>query len=209
MIHRFRHCYAARCLAAFLMTCIGVTCVLAHPTYESSVLGHYRLVDDLDRSQYADNTTLLKQHFAGENRGAKLQMMSIGDRRFFFQQGQVLDVTDPMSVTVVSDGQYIGRQVQVAYSQSSGKWILMTSAQVTGAGNPGLRGVRIYDVSDPANIVHLANYSTDRGDPSRAVQSGSGTHRNYWDGGKYAYLDSQMDDSFSNGESGRSSTPCQ
>ncbi len=204
MNHRICHRYRASGLAIFVMGCTGATGVSAHPTYETSVLGHYRLVDELDRNQYADNVTLLKQHFAGENRGAKLQMMNIGDRRYLFQQGQVLDVTDPMNVTVVSDGQYIGRQVQAAYSQSAGKWILMTSAQVTGAGNPGLRGVRIYDVSNPANIVHLTDYSTDRRDPRRAVQSGSGTHRNYWDGGRYAYLDSQMDDSFSNGESGRS-----
>jgi len=69
---------------------------------------------------------------------------------------------------------------------------------------PGLRGIRIYDVSDPANIKHLTDYSTDLGDPSSTrVQEGSGTHRNYWDGGRYAYLDTQMNNSYSNTEQTR------
>lgn len=189
--------------AVALVACIGISATLAHPTYEDAVLGHYRLVDELDRNQYADNVSVLRHYFEGENYGGKLQMMSIGERRFFFQRGVVFDVTDPMNLSVVSRGAYIGSQIQVAYSQSSGKWILMSGAQVTEPGAEGLRGVRLYDVSDPENIVHLANYSVDRGDPSRAVQEGSGTHRNYYDGGKYAYLDSQMNDSFSNSESNR------
>jgi hypothetical protein len=79
----------------------------------------------------------------------------------------------------------------------------MSGAGATGD-DEGLRGIRTYDVSDPHDIVHLADYSTDLGEPARAVQQGSGTHRNYWDGGRYAYLDTQMNDDFSNGESGRS-----
>ena len=189
--------------AVALVACIGISATLAHPTYEDAVLGHYRLVDELDRNQYANNVSLLRHYFEGENYGGKLQMMSIGERRFFFQRGVVFDVTDPMNLSVVSRDAYIGSQIQVAYSQSSGKWILMSGAQVTEPGAEGLRGVRFYDVSDPENIVHLADYSVDRGDPSRAVQEGSGTHRSYYDGGKYAYLDSQMDDSFTNTETGR------
>jgi len=65
----------------------------------------------------------------------------------------------------------------------------------------GLRGIRIWDATDPANIVLLSEFSTDGGDPKRKVQAGSGTHRNYYDGGDYAYLDTAPDDSFSNMES--------
>ena len=192
-----------------MATVLGIVCasVTGNPTYEDAVLGHYRLVSELDRNQYADNVSLLHHYFEGERFGGKLQMMSIGERRYFFSGSQrtVLDVTDPMNVAVISRGAFEGGQVALAYSRSAKKWILMTGAQVqtTERGIPGLRGVRFYDVSDPGNIVHLANYSTDRGDPSRAVQQGSGSHRNYYDGGKYAYLDSQMDDSYTNMETGR------
>jgi hypothetical protein len=183
----------------------GLTSVaLADPTYEDAQLGHGQLAAELDRAQYADNVDLVKHYFAGENKGGKLQMMTIGERRYFVQRGQVYDVTDPMNLTVVDAEGFVGGQVQLAYSQSAGKWILITSAEITsGPDVEGLRGVRIYDASDPANIVHLTNWSVDTGDPSRAIQEGSGTHRNYYDGGKYAYLDSQMSNEFSHTESSR------
>ncbi|MFV2091360.1 MAG: LVIVD repeat-containing protein, partial [Pseudomonadales bacterium] len=60
----------------------------------------------------------------------------------------------------------------------------------------GLRGVRIFDATDPMNISLLSEWACDQGDPSRAVQTGGGTHRNYYSGGRYAYLDSAPDDSF-------------
>ncbi len=66
---------------------------------------------------------------------------------------------------------------------------------------PGLRGIRIWDATDPVNIVLLSEFSTDGGDPKRKIQAGSGTHRNYYDGGDYAYLDTAPDDSFINMES--------
>ncbi|HEX9876404.1 MAG TPA: hypothetical protein VGC50_07115 [Gammaproteobacteria bacterium] len=179
----------------------------AHPTYEDAQMGHARLVSELDRNQYAENVTLLEHYFDGENHGTKLQMMAIGERRYFFQglydgRTMVLDVTDPMNMTVVARDSYAGRQLQLAYSQSAGRWILISSAEADDNGE-GLQGVRIYDASDPRNVVHLADWSTDRGDPSRRVQEGSGTHRNYYDGGRYAYLDSQMDDEHSVAERGR------
>ena len=52
----------------------------------------------------------------------------------------------------------------------------------------GLRGVRFYDVTDPAKIVKLSEFSTGA--------TGQGTHRNYYDGGKYAYLDTAPDETF-------------
>ena len=65
----------------------------------------------------------------------------------------------------------------------------------------GLRGVRFYDASDPAKILPLAEWSCDQGDPKREIQTGSGTHRNYYDGGQYAYLDTAPDNSFTRMES--------
>jgi hypothetical protein len=57
----------------------------------------------------------------------------------------------------------------------------------------GLRGLRTYDATDPSNIVLLQEYGTG--------QTGAGTHRNYYDGGRYAYLDCGPDDTFTHLES--------
>ncbi len=38
----------------------------------------------------------------------------------------------------------------------------------------GLRGVRIYDATDPTSISLLSEWACDRGDPSRTVQTGDG-----------------------------------
>jgi len=65
----------------------------------------------------------------------------------------------------------------------------------------GLRGVRFFDASDPYNIKPLSEFSTDLGDPNRKKQTGGGTHRDYYDGGKYAYLDAAPDDTFTHQES--------
>lgn len=203
---RSNGCHLGKFVVRAAVPTLSMACamVFAHPTYEDAQLGHGQLAADLDRTQYAENVELAKHYFAGEDRGGKLQLMAIGERRFFFQRGMVWDVTDPLNAEVISDGTYMGGQLQLAYSRTAGKWILMSGAQAIGPGTEGLRGIRTYDASDPNNVVHLADYSVDQGDPSRAVQQGSGTHRNYWDGGKYAYLDSQMNDDFSNGESNRS-----
>jgi len=61
--------------------------------------------------------------------------------------------------------------------------------------------VRFYDASDPYDIKLLSKFSTDLGDPARKLQTGGGTHRNYYDGGQYAYLDTAPDDSFIHQES--------
>jgi hypothetical protein len=193
--------------AAALSACALSATVWAHFTYDDAQIGHSRLVAELDRNQYADNVTLVRHYFEGEDHGTKLQMMAIGERRYFFQglyddRTLVLDVTDPLNLQVVARDSYEGRQLQLAYNRAAGKWVLISSAEADDDGN-GLQGVRIYDASDPQNVVHLADWSTDRGDPSRLRQEGSGTHRNYYDGGRYAYLDTQMDDDYSVAERGR------
>ena len=48
------------------------------------------------------------------------------------------------------------------------------------------RGIRTYDVTDPGKVALLQEFST--GD------KGAGTHMNFYDGGKYAYLDCGWDD---------------
>jgi len=176
----------------------------------------------LDRNMYRKNTDVLAHFGPGEQRGGKMQMMAIGTRRFLFQQGDVIEVTEPLKPKMLNKGGYVGNQLQVAYNAKLGKWILMTGAGVAGTfstpqwpngkyDNPelikqninqkGLRGVRFYDTSDPAKIAPLSEWSCDQGDPKREIQTGSGTHRNYYDGGQYAYLDTAPDNSFTHMES--------
>src|SRR5215510_4355646 len=171
----------------------------------------------LDRNMYRKNTDVLAHFEPGEHRGGKMQMMAIGSRRFLFQQGDVIEVTDPIRPKMLNKKGYLGSQLQLAYNQTLGKLILMTGACVAGTfstpewplgkyDNPdlikqnieqkGLRGVRFYDASDPAKILPLSEWSCDQGDPKREIQTGSGTHRNYYDGGQYAYLDTAPDNSF-------------
>jgi hypothetical protein len=175
----------------------------------------------LDRNMYRRNTDVLAHFDPGEERGSKMQMMSIGARRFLFNRRDVVEVTEPLKPVMVNKGAYPSGQLQLAYNRKIGKWILMTGHGSIGTfstpkwphgkyDNPdlikrnieqkGLRGVRFYDASDPSKLVVLSEWSCDQGDPKRDVQSGSGTHRNYYDGGQYAYLDTGPDNSFTNME---------
>src|SRR5438034_1143046 len=183
---------------------------------------HKGSLDYLDRNSYAHNMRVLGVFQLGEERGHKLQMMAIGPRRFILQNGDVIDVSDPRVPKLVKPGAFRGSQLQVAFNKKLGKWILITGASSpitsTTATAPngkyddpslidktkqgqGLRGIRIWDATDPTNIGLLSEFSTDGGDPKRKVQTGSGTHRNYYDGGDYAYLDTAPDDSFTHMES--------
>jgi hypothetical protein len=151
----------------------------------------------LDRRMYVRNMEVLA-FLPGENRHGKMQMMSVGSRRYMFQQGDVLDISDVRRPTVFNKKGFDGAQVQVAYNKDLKKWILMTGSQTPitdstpeapmGKYFKGLRGVRFYDATDPAKIVKLSEFSTGA--------TGQGTHRNYYDGGKYAYLDTAPDETF-------------
>jgi hypothetical protein len=179
----------------------------------------------LDQATYIRNMAI-RAHLGGENRRWKMQMMADGERRYLFQggipKGDVIDVTDPLNPVVINEDAFEGRQIQLAYNSEIEKWILMTGAAPplirATAEYPhgkyddptayarvkdyeGLRGVRFYDATDPRDIRLLSEFSTDLGDPSRTLQTGGGTHRDYYDGGKYAYLDAAPDDSFTHQES--------
>lgn len=159
---------------------------------------------ELDRNQYSDNMSLLAHHFPGDNRPGKLQMMAIGDRRYLFQfvfpgenwdwvfaRGEILDVTDPLHPVVVNDFGFRGYSINLAWHAPSSRWILMEVQGTFGDPYdwaPGPRGFRLLDVTDPTEVTVISSFSTDGGDPSRIWQGGSGTHRDYWDGGRYAYV---------------------
>ena len=158
---------------------------------------------------YTHNMELLAHFMPGRVRNGKMQLMSVGNRRYMFQQGDVIDVSDVRKPQLFNKGGFEGGQVQVAYNKNLKKWILMTGAQTPITDSTpeapmgkyddphlddkrknykGLRGVRLYDVTDPSKIVKLSEFSTGA--------TGQGTHRNYYDGGKYAYLDTAPDETF-------------
>src|SRR6266851_8555812 len=151
---------------------------------------HKGSLDTLDRNSYAKNMRVLGVFQLGEERGHKLQMMAIGSRRFVLQNGDVIDVTNPRVPKLVKLAAFRGSQLQVAFNKKLGKWILITGASSpitsTTATAPngkyddpsliektrqgaGLRGIRIWDATDPANIALLSEFSTDGGDPARKV----------------------------------------
>src|SRR5437773_9718116 len=152
---------------------------------------HKGSLDYLDRNSYAKNMRVLGVFQLGEERGHKLQMMAIGSRRLILQNGDVIDVSDPRTPKLVKHAAFRGSQLQVAFNRKLGKWILITGAsspitsttatapngkydepspiEKTKQG-PGLRGIRIWDATDPANIILLSEFSTDGGDPKRKVQ---------------------------------------
>src|SRR5208337_2153655 len=198
---------------SFLRTAAGAGLALASSPL-SALADHHghpspNSISYLDRRMYIRNMEVLAHFGTGDSRHGKMQMMSAGSRRYIFQQGDVVDVSDVRKPTMFNKGGFEGGQVQVAYNKSLKKWILMTGAQTPITDSTpeapmgkyddphlddkrknykGLRGVRFYDASDPSKIVKLSEFSTGA--------TGQGTHRNYYDGGKYAYLDTAPDETF-------------
>jgi hypothetical protein len=205
--------------AALLLAVAGPVFANAHPHPRADSL------DYLDQNTYIRNMAI-RAHLAGDDRRYKMQMWAKGERRYLFQggnpKGYVIDVTDPLNPHVIAEDAFEGRQIQLGFNAELGKWILMTGAAPPlirastefphgkwddptafdrVRNHKGLRGVRFYDATDPLNITLLSEFSTDLGDPSREVQTGGGTHRDYYDGGRYAYLDAAPDDTFMHQES--------
>ncbi len=58
----------------------------SHPTPQS--------LSYLDRNTYVKNMEVIAHILPGEDRGGKMQFMSIGSRRYLLQQGDVIDISD-------------------------------------------------------------------------------------------------------------------
>jgi len=178
----------------------------------------------LDRSSYVHNMKVHGHWFEDKEFSqatSQPQMMSKGENRYLFQSGTVLDVTEPLNPKIIAEDLYSGH-AQLSFNKDLGRWILINS---TGVGptsthakalngkyddpslvdavinRKGLRGVRIYDATEPTNLQLLSEWSCDQGDPKRPLQTGSGAGQNWYDGGKYAYLDTAPDNTFTNMES--------
>ena len=84
-------------LALLLLPVLGLPATAfanAHPHPRADSLPY------LDQSTYIRDMAV-RAHIGGENRRWKMQMMSLGERRFLFQggipKGDVIEVTDPLN----------------------------------------------------------------------------------------------------------------
>jgi hypothetical protein len=165
------------------------------------------ILDHLDRNQYIHNMEI-HAHLPGATASGGEPLTALwarGQQRLLSGGGGFLDITDPRKAAMVYRGAYQG-SANIVFSRQLKKWIALTSAQppLTDP-NPdyprgkyhkeyaersiaykGLRGIRTYDVTDPVKVTLLQEFSTG--------EKGSGTHMNFYDGGKYAYLDCGWDD---------------
>jgi len=159
----------------------------------------------LDRKEYIHNMEI-HAHLPGGGNGA-----TDGNSSMFWTRGvqrtflNGTDITDPRK-PVVAFKPTRPANGSLAYVASLKKWIsLGSSGPPLTAPTPqfprgqydpeyaaksrnytGLRGIRTFDVTDPSRPVLMQEFSTGT--------KGGGTHANYWDGGKYAFLDCGWDD---------------
>lgn len=132
----------------------------------------------------------------GKPDGQQLQFQTVGDSHYLYvghpwSPGiSVLDVTSPndprVAAFIPTPNEHTWHiKVQVADD------ILMAACEPAFF-RPGtdpqqsVKGVRFFDVSDPANPNELSHWEDD--DPK-----GYGVHRSWWNGGQYAYLSNMID----------------
>jgi hypothetical protein len=132
-----------------------------------------------------------------DHRGDALQICGqrIGDRYYVYcghlwSSGvTILDVTDPRAPAVVHyleaptpNTWHINLQVADNLLMVANERIIPGWGPVPPT-DPYLAGVQFFDVSDPASPRKLGSWTT----------TGSGTHRNWYVGGRYAYLSASED----------------
>ena len=162
----------------------------------------------LDRNQYINNMEIIS-FTEGATLSSSEPLMTMwarGAQRLLPTGNGWIDISDPRKPEVIDLGMRM--RGTVSFQESTRKWIFMETAAepLTGAlpGQPhgrwheevyrqavsysGLRGVRTYDINDPSSPKVLGEFSTGA--------TGSGTHDNYYDGGRYSYLDAGWSDQF-------------
>ena len=159
----------------------------------------------LDRNQYAHNMEVVSFIEGARTAGGEplMAMWSRGDQRLLPGRRGWVDVSDPVNPTTVEASSRISGCV--AYNTELRRWLMIETAREPSTrpnpelprveedyperrrralGYDGLRGIRVYDITDPTSPDLLDEFST--GD------TGTGTHMNFYDGGRYAYLDASF-----------------
>jgi len=189
---------------------------------------HENSIDFLDRNTYIHGMEVLNHFEPGRNLRGDLQFMCRGAERFLFQLRSngcaVYDITNPLRPAMINEAAFDAQQIQLAYNRKAGKWIVIAAhhsdppdatpslehpraryddPRIADAWRDwkGLRGVMIWDATDPTDIPLLSSYSTDGGDPARELQQGMGVKESFYTGGKYCYLDAAPANDFVHMES--------
>ena len=161
-------------------------------------------MDHLDRKEYIYGLEV-HAHLPGAggsgNDGVTCPLWVKGAQRIFPAGG--VDITDPRKPFIAHKPVPGGN---MAYVKNLKKWVVLQSgfAALT-APTPeyprgqydkpyrdkalaynGFKGVRTWDVTDPSRPDQMGEFNTGA--------TGRGTHANFWEGGKYAYLDCGWDD---------------
>ncbi|HSZ18227.1 MAG TPA: hypothetical protein VK770_00450 [Candidatus Acidoferrum sp.] len=162
----------------------------------------------LDKKQYIHNMEIIS-HLPGASISGGEPLMAMwakGKQRLLPAGGDFVDVSEAKSPVMLNKKRVIQGGGAVVYNTKLKKWIMMcTAAQPLTSANiqyphgqydkelrdkilafKGLRGIRNYDISDPTKPNLLQEYNTG--------EKGNGTHHNFYDGGKYAYLDCGWDE---------------
>jgi len=164
-------------------------------------------LDYIDQKQYSHNMEIHSFTEGVRISGGEplMVMWAKGRQRLLPGGGGWVDISDPRKPVIMSTGAARAGGC-IAYNTKLKKWIAMSSAgQPLTAATPefpygqyhkelrdkilastGLRGIRTWDITNPATPVLLNEFSTGK--------TGSGTHHNFYDGGKYAYLDAGWTD---------------
>ena len=160
-------------------------------------------VDELDRNQYIQNMEIhahlsVANLYQGDRVTSPLWVKG-SQRLLLCGGGRFVDITDPRN-PVLTNEESIGGNGDLAYATHLKKWIIMTGrGPIITAPNPqypkgkyheeyaarstnyeGFRGIMTHDATDPANVTLLQEFNTG--------ETGSGSHANFYDGGRYAYL---------------------
>jgi len=177
-------------------------------------------LDYLDRNQYIHNMEIVT-HLEGPSTAGGEPLMAMwarGAQRLLPAGGAGwVDVSNPRKPVVVPVRD--GISGCVAYNTRLRKWLMVRSAgQPNSSPRPGehplggfdeelrqkvrsykgLRGIRVFDITDPVSPKLLNEFSTG--------ETGTGTHMNFYDGGRYAYLDAGYTDQLRMENSGRASS---
>ncbi len=162
----------------------------------------------IDKKQYIHNMEIIS-HISGATISGGEPLMAMyakGKQRLLPSGGDFVDVSEAKNPVLMNKKRVVMGNGPVVYNTKLKKWIMMnTAAQPLTSATPeypdgaydkplrdkvlaykGLRGIRNYDISNPTEPDLLQEYSTG--------VKGNGTHMNFYDGGKYAYLDCGWDD---------------
>jgi len=177
-------------------------------------------LDYLDQGQYINNMEIISHTPGASTAGGEplMAMWAKGAQRLLPASGGWLDVSNPKNPTPIKMAEGARTQGCVAFNTKLKKWLMVSSVgqpnsspvpeHPEGQYDPalkakvqaykGLRGIRVFDIDDPSSPKLLNEFSTG--------ETGTGTHMNFYDGGKYAYLEAGYSDQLRMENAGRASS---